>query len=100
MIVATLNIAGDSAGMKNRRSEFSMPIIATATATVARNGSMMRVNWVVSSSFPGVSANHGAIACVIGWAKTIPRTTSAPGDSRSALMTRLPSRHAASGPRW
>ena len=40
-IVATLNIAGESAGMKNRRSEFSMPITATATATVVRNGSMI-----------------------------------------------------------
>ena len=38
-MVATLNIAGDSDGMKKRRSEFSIPIIATATATVVRNGS-------------------------------------------------------------
>ena len=65
-IVATLNIAGESAGMKNRRSEFSIPIMATAAATVVRNGSMILVNVVVSSSLPGTSANPGAIACVIG----------------------------------
>ena len=43
-IVATLNIAGDSAGMKKRRSEFSMPIIATPPRPSSRNGSMMRVS--------------------------------------------------------
>ena len=53
--MATLNIAGDSAGMKNRCSEFSIPIIATATATVVRNGSIIRVSSVVSSSFPGTA---------------------------------------------
>ena len=39
-IVAMLNIAGESAGMKKRRSELSMPIIATEAATVVRNGSI------------------------------------------------------------
>ena len=96
--MATLNIAGDNAGTKNRRSELSMPIIATATATVPRNGSMMRVSSVVSSSFPGVSANDGAKACVIGEAKTIPISTSTPVIRRSAFTTRLPRCHAASRP--
>ncbi len=61
-IVATLNIAGERAGMKNRRSELSMPIIATLSATIGRNGSMMRVRTIVSSSFPGTVAYSGAIA--------------------------------------
>ena len=52
-IVATLNIAGESAGRKNRWSAFNIPITATATATVVRNGIMIRVSWVVSSSLPG-----------------------------------------------
>ena len=55
MIVATLNIAGDSAGMKNRCSEFSMPMNAAASATNVRNGSMIRVRNTVSSSLPGTS---------------------------------------------
>ncbi len=54
-MVATLNIAGDSAGMKNRWSEFSMPITAAAIATNVRNGSMIRVSRTVSSSFPGTA---------------------------------------------
>ena len=33
-IEATLNIAGESDGMKKRRSELSIPIIAAATASV------------------------------------------------------------------
>ncbi len=41
--------------MKNRCSEFSIPIIATATATVVRNGSINRVSSVVSSSLPGTA---------------------------------------------
>ena len=61
-IVATLNIAGESAGRKKRRSEFNMPIIATATATVVRNGIMIRVSCVVSSSFPGTAVNPSGTA--------------------------------------
>jgi len=86
-IVATLNIAGASAGMKKRRTELSMPLNATDAATVIRKGSRSRVSCVVSSSFPGVSANRGAIARVIGWAKAIPITTAAPVTTSSALMT-------------
>ena len=77
-IVATLNMAGDSDGMKNRRSEFSIPIIATATATVVRNGAMTRVSSVVSSSLPGTSANSEAMSAVIGPAKRMARTTTSP----------------------
>ena len=98
-IVATLNIAGDSDGMKNRCSEFSIPIIATATATVVRNGSITRVSSVVSSSLPGTSANSGAMSAVIGPAKRMPRTDNVPVMTSSALMTRLPSRQACSRPR-
>ena len=97
-IVATLNIAGDSAGMKNRRSEFSIPIIATDAATVVRNGSITLVSVVVNSSLPGVAANRGAIRLVIGQAKMIPRMTRLPVMTSSALITRLPRRHAASRP--
>ncbi len=99
-MVATLNIAGESDGMKKRCSEFSMPISATATATVVRNGSMIRVSCVVSSSFPGTAANSApAIARVIGSANTMPSTTRMVVISSSALMTRLPRRQAASRPR-
>ena len=54
--VATLNIAGASAGTKKRCSEFSIPIIATLTATAPMNGSMIRSSIVVSSSLPGTAA--------------------------------------------
>ena len=52
-MLATLNIAGDSAGTKNRFSEFSIPMNAAATATSVRNGSMTRVSRTVNSSLPG-----------------------------------------------
>ena len=42
-MVATLNIAGDSAGTKKCPSELSIPINAAATATSVRNGRTMRV---------------------------------------------------------
>jgi hypothetical protein len=42
-ITATLNIAGDSAGMKKWPREFSMPISTAATATKVRNGKTRRV---------------------------------------------------------
>src|SRR3954466_8964041 len=74
-IVAMLNIAGDRAGMKKRRTELSMPIIATDAATVVRNGSITLVSVVVNSSLPGVAANRGAIRLVIGEANAIPRIT-------------------------
>ena len=41
-IVATLNIAGESAGMKKWPSAFSIPMNTAATATSVRNGAMMR----------------------------------------------------------
>ena len=41
-IVATLNIAGDSAGTKKWPSAFSMPMNTAASATSVRNGAMMR----------------------------------------------------------
>ena len=52
-MVAMLNIAGDSAGMKKRPSALSIPIITTPSAIIVRKGSMMRVSSVVSSSLPG-----------------------------------------------
>ena len=55
-MLATLNIAGDSAGTKKRSSELSMPISAAATATSVRKGSMIRVSRIVSSSLPGTLA--------------------------------------------
>ena len=55
-ITPTLNMAGESAGVKNRLSELSMPITAAASATRVRNGSMIRVRVTVSSSLPGTSA--------------------------------------------
>ncbi len=96
-----MNIAGESAGRKNRCSAFNIPITATATATVVRNGIMIRVSWVVSSSLPSIAANSSpeAIARVMGSANTIARTTIAPVTTSSVLMTRLPRRHAASRPR-
>ncbi len=94
-----MNIAGDSDGMKKRRSEFSIPIIATATATVVRNGAMTRVSCVVSSSLPGTSANSEAMSAVIGPAKTMARRDNVPVMTSNALMTRLPSRQACSRPR-
>ena len=42
-----------------------MPIIATATATVVRNGSMIRVSCVVSSSLPGTPTNSSPDAIAL-----------------------------------
>ena len=97
-IDATLNIAGDSDGMKNRRIEFSIPIMAAATASIVRKGSMMRVRSVVSASLPGISAKSGASRCVISSAKNIPRMTATVVRISSTFITRLPRRHAASRP--
>ena len=97
-IVATLNIAGESDGTKNRRSEFSMPIIAAATASVVRNGSMIRVRSVVSSSLPGTAAKFGTNQAVICGAITTPMMTSTIVTRTSAFITRLPTRKAASLP--
>ena len=58
---ATLNAAGASAGRKNERSEFSIPMQATATAISMRNGNITCVRVVVSSSLPGVAAYSGAM---------------------------------------
>jgi acetaldehyde dehydrogenase (acetylating) len=98
-IVARLNVAGDNDGMKNRCSEFSIPIMAAATATVVRNGSITCVSSVVSSSLPGTRANLGAISEVMGPANTIPAIANVPVMTSSALITRLPKRHACSRPR-
>ena len=84
-IVATLNIAGDRAGMKNRRSELSMPIIATDAATVVRNGSIILVSVVVNSSLPGVAANRGAIRLVIGPGKDDPEDHQAAGNDEQRV---------------
>ena len=55
-MLATLNIAGDSAGTKNRLSEFSMPMNAAAIAISVRKGSMILVSRIVSCSLPGYLA--------------------------------------------
>ncbi len=56
----TLKSAGDEAGMKNRRSAFSMPMQAAATATSIRNGMLMRVSEIVRRVLPSCSSNPGA----------------------------------------
>ena len=59
-IVATLNIAGESAGMKKWPSAFSIPMNTAATATSVRKGAMMRARYTVSSSLPGTCAKSPA----------------------------------------
>ena len=59
-IVATLNIAGDSAGMKKCPNAFSMPMNTAATATSVRNGAMTRARYTVNSSLPGTRAKSPA----------------------------------------
>ena len=56
MMMPTLYIAGERAGVKNRLREFSIPISAAATATRDRKGRRMRVRSTVSSSLPGIVA--------------------------------------------
>ena len=51
-----LNIAGEKAGMKNRWSEFSIPMKPTATAISVRNGNITRASDTASSSLPGTAA--------------------------------------------
>jgi hypothetical protein len=99
-IVATLNIAGGSPAERIGAARSTYPHGA-ATATVVRKGIIIRVSWVVSSSFPGTDANSTpeAIVRVMGSAKTMPTTTITPVTISRALMTRLPRRHAASRPR-
>ena len=55
-IVPTLNIAGDTAGTKKRRSELSIPMHAAASAISVRNGNMIRASVTTSSSLPGTDA--------------------------------------------
>ncbi len=95
---STLNIAGEKAGMKNRRRAFSMPMNAAASATSVRNGSVMRVRVAVSSSLPGTAANSDAYSRVSGVAKMRPSTTSVPVTISSAFSTSEPRRHAAGLP--
>ena len=95
---ATLNAAGASAGRKNDRSEFSIPMHATAIAISTRNGNMTWVSVVVSSSLPGVAAYSGAIHAVSGPASTMPATVMIPVTTMRPVMTIRPSSHAASLP--
>ena len=85
-IVATLNIAGDNAGMKNRRSEFSMPIIATrdGDGREKRQHDARQLGRQLELA-RDVSANHGAMACVIGEAKTIPISDEHAGDQEERV---------------
>ena len=94
-MVATLNIAGDSAGMKNRCSALSIAIITAAMATIARNGNMMRVSRIVSSIFPGTPRNPSAYSRTSGSANRMPATTTAPETRSSTVMTFDASRQAA-----
>ena len=55
-MMPTLNMAGETAGVKKRLSEFSIPVSTAARATSVRNGSTMRLNVTVSSSLPGTAA--------------------------------------------
>ena len=94
----TLNIAGDSAGMKNRRSELSIPMQAAATATRVKKGSITRVKSTVSSSLPGTSPKSRANSRVSGSAKMIPASTRTPVMTISALISWVPSLQATSRP--
>ena len=94
----TLKSAGDEAGIMNRRSEFSMPMQAAATATSSRNGMLMRVSEIVSDVLPACSSNPGAYVSTRGRTNTVPTITNAPVTTIRALMTCDPSRHAASRP--
>ena len=92
----TLYIAGANAGMKNRCRAFSMPMNAAATAISSRNGMLIRVSAIVSSSLPGTSAYFAAIdPARAGRQRRCPSTTRTPVTTSSALMTCDPSRHAA-----
>ena len=86
-MMPTLYMAGESAGTKNRLSEFNMPISAAATATSVRNGRRMRVRSTVSSSLPGTSAYVPASSRTSGSAKSIPARTSAPVTVTSAFRS-------------
>src|SRR5687768_2423399 len=94
VIVATLYMAGDSAGMKNRCSEFSIPMHAAATATNVRKGSISLVRKTVSSSFPGTARYAPANNSTSGSANTIPITTRIPVMTMRPLMTLFARRHA------
>ena len=59
-MVATLNIAGDSAGTKVVVQRVQHAHRHGRDATIVRNGSMMRVRRIVSSSLPGTLANSPA----------------------------------------
>ncbi len=93
-------MAGDMAGTKNRRSELSIPLSATATATSIRKGSTIRVMLTVSDSkfWPSGPENSFGSRLSRGSAKIIPRMTRVPVTTIRALRTRLPRRQAAACP--
>ena len=86
-MMPTLYIAGESAGTKNRLSEFSMPISAAATDTRVRNGRRMRVRSTVSSSLPATFAYEPASSPTSGSANSMPASTSAPVAVTSAFRS-------------
>ena len=86
-IELTLNIAGDTAGMKKWCSALAIPMNAAASATNVRNGSMMRVSVTVSSSLPGTSSKPPANVRTSGSVNTRPSTTAMPVITSSALTT-------------
>ena len=96
----TLKSAGERAGMKNRRTELSMPMKAAATATSRRKGMVIRDSVTVRSN---LSPNSGlekpsAYSHTSGSANTTPSTTSTPVTTIRALTTCEPSLQAASFP--
>jgi hypothetical protein len=71
---------------------------AAATATSSRNGMLIRVSEIVSSSLPGSAANAPAYSCASGFAKMIPSKTSTPVTRMRPFTTCDPNRHAAAFP--
>ena len=96
----TLNIAGDVAGTKNRRSAFSMPMHAAATAMSSRNGMLTRVSYDRQRELaPGVSVKPVANAARERLGEDDAEQRRATPVTRSSpLMTCEPSRHAAALP--
>ena len=97
-ITQTLSIAGETAGVKNRWSELSIPMHAAAMATRVRKGSMTRVSWTVSSNFPGTAPKSPANSRVRGTTKIMPARTRPPVITIRALINWLPSCQAESRP--
>ena len=98
-MVATLNIAGESDGNEEpmQRVQHAHQRDRDGDGRQKRQHDSRQLGRELQLS--GTAANSApAIAWVIGSAKMMPSTTSMPVTSSSALMTRLPRRHAGSRP--